>query len=258
MPGKLTGQVAFVTGASRGIGRNIAIELAREGANIVVAARTEEQTDPRLPGTIHSVAEQIEAMGTGARALAVRCNVADEESVAAAVEKTLAEFGHIDILINNAGIQAPSSIVDQQVRHWDLVWRVNVRGAFLCTKFIVPHMIERRQGTVINISSRAAERGAPGNVSYSISKRSLELMAEALAGEVKEYGIKSFALSPERLVITEGAQFLGLDKRLPPGTETEAPEIMGRAAVYLIADAPMELSGRSFYSQSLLREYAKV
>jgi NAD(P)-dependent dehydrogenase (short-subunit alcohol dehydrogenase family) len=255
MAGKLAGKVAFITGASRGIGRNIALELAGQGASIVVAARTEDQSQSRLPGTIYTVAQEIEALGTGARVLPVRCNVADDGSVSEAVEKALSEFGGIDALINNAGVQARAPIAELEVRRWDLILRINLRGAFICTKLILPHMIQRRTGTIINISSARAERGSPGGAAYSISKRGMELMVEALAEEVREYGIKAFALAPQKAVITEGARTLGHDASLPD-EQKEPPEMMGRAALYLIADAPLDLSGRRLYSLPLLAECA--
>src|SRR5689334_21413154 len=129
----------------------MAREFAKEGCNIVAAARTEEQQDPRLPGTIHDTAREIE--GLGVRAIAVRCDVTDEESVAAMVKRTLDEFGRIDILVNNAGIMLPAKLVDMPLKRWDLIWRVNARGAIACSKAVLPTMVQQRDGVIFNISS---------------------------------------------------------------------------------------------------------
>ena len=128
---ELEGRVAIVTGSSRGVGKNIAVELARAGADLVVAARTEQVKDPRLPGTISDTAEEIRAMDR--RALPVRTDVADEESIEALVRSALEEFGRIDVLVNNAGIMAPGPLVDVSLKRWDLVMRVNVRGPVACS-----------------------------------------------------------------------------------------------------------------------------
>ncbi len=252
MAGKLIDQVVFITGASRGIGRNIALELAKEEAHIVVAARSIEE-NPRMPGTIYSVAKEIESLGTGARALPVRCNLVDEESIRAAVGTAMAEFGHIDVLINNAGVRPLTKLLDLPLRHWDLVWSVNARGAFLCTKLIVPQMIERRHGTVINVSSRVARQGMIDRVIYCITKRADELMVEVLKLEEGGQGVRLFSLQPERMVATEGARLTGMAR---PGVESEPPEAMGQAALWLVTEAPDELSGKHFYSQLILRNVA--
>ncbi len=252
MAGRLTDQIVFITGASRGIGRNIALELAKEGAHIIVAARSVEE-NPRMPGTIYSVAKEIKSLGTGARALPVRCNLVDEESIQSAVGTARAEFGHIDVLINNAGVRPLTKLLELPLRHWDLVWSVNARGAFLCTKLIVPQMIERRHGTVINVSSGAARQGMADRAIYCITKRADELMAEVLELEEGGQGVRFFSLQPERMVVTEGARLTGVAR---PGVETEPPETMGQAALWLIAESPAELSGKHFYSQSILRDVA--
>src|SRR5687767_6568019 len=119
MSGELDGQVALVTGASRGVGYYMALELAKAGADIVVAARTEEVRDPKLPGTIYSAAEEIR--GLGRQALPVKVDVSKDEEIEAAVQQTLAEFGRIDVLVNNAGIMFPGNLVDVPIRRWDLI-----------------------------------------------------------------------------------------------------------------------------------------
>ena len=209
---KLAGKVAVITGSSRGLGKNMAVEMAKEGCNIVVAARTERETDPKLPGTIHSTVEELRSLGV--KAIPVRRDVTDGESVAGVVRAALDEFGRIDILINNSGVMSPGRLWEIPIKRWDLVTRVNVRGAVLCCQAVLPHMIERKDGVVINISSVAADQPGAGNISYSLTKQALRQFSEGLAGEVKEYGIRVFALSPEGLVITPGTMYHRLPEQV--------------------------------------------
>jgi NAD(P)-dependent dehydrogenase (short-subunit alcohol dehydrogenase family) len=228
------------------------MELAREGCHIVVAARTEQETDPKMPGTIFSTAEEVRSLGV--RALPVRTDVTDEESVRAMVQTTLDEFGRIDILVNNAGIMFPGRLWEIPAKRWDLVVRVNVRGPVICCQAVLPHMIERRQGVIINISSVVADQRGAGNISYSVTKQALRKFSEGLAEEVKEHSIKVFALSPEGLVITPGTMYHRLDEQVPSGPLVESSEAMGKAAVFLCSDEARSLSGQHFYSRALLRE----
>ncbi len=140
----MKGKVAIVTGASRGIGKAIALAYAKEGATVIVAARSETAPSERLPGSIHETVEQIEALG--GRALAVRCDVTDEAGVNAMVEQTLAEFGRVDVLVNNAAVDFPAKVVDMSAKRWEVVFRVGMTGPFLCSKAVLPAMIAQRSG----------------------------------------------------------------------------------------------------------------
>ncbi|TAK69094.1 MAG: SDR family NAD(P)-dependent oxidoreductase, partial [Dehalococcoidia bacterium] len=131
---KLQGKVAIVTGASRGVGEYMAMELAKEGCDVVVAARTEHAGESRLEGTIGETAAELQKLGV--RAIAVRCDVTDEDSINAMVQRATEEFGRVDILVNNAGIMAPAPLVEMPLKRWDLIWRVNVRGAIACSKAV--------------------------------------------------------------------------------------------------------------------------
>ena len=174
--GQLDGRVAIVTGSSRGVGYFMARELAREGCNIVVAARSERVTDPNLPGTIYSVAQELER--SGVQALPVRTDVTDDESIAACVAATRERFGRIDVLINNAGVMSPASVVETPLRRLDLIHRVNVRGPFAMTQAVLPTMLEQRSGTVISVSSIAADQSGAGNATYAMSKQAVEKFTE--------------------------------------------------------------------------------
>jgi len=250
---KLEGKVAIITGASRGVGEYMAREFAKEGCHIVAAARTEEVQDPKLPGTIHDTARELEAMGV--RAIAVRCDVTDEESIAAMVRRTLDEFGRIDILVNNAGIMLPGRLVDVPLKRWDLIWRVNVRGAVACCRAVLPAMVAQRDGVIINISSVAADQDGANNISYKLTKHALRELSEGLAAEEKQHNIRVFALSPLGWVPTPGTLYHRLDETMPAvGPMLEKPEAMGQAAIYLCGEEGTALSGQHFYSRQLLRD----
>jgi citronellol/citronellal dehydrogenase len=250
---QLDGKVAIVTGASRGVGEYMAREFAKEGCDVVVAARTEEVKDPKLPGTIFSTVEELRAFGV--RAIAVRCDVTDEESVNAMVQRTLDEFDRVDILVNNAGIMLPARLVDMPLKRWDLIWRVNVRGAIAASKAVLPTMIKQRDGVIFNISSIAADQDGAGNISYKLTKHALRQLSEGLANEERANNIRVFALSPLGWVPTPGTLYHRLDETMPGVSPMlERPEAMGRAAIWLCGEEAKPLSGQHFYSRTLLKE----
>ena len=189
----LTGQVAVITGSSRGIGKNIALRLARAGADIVVAAKSELSRDS-LPGSIHETVSEIEALGR--QALAVRTNVRDTDQLESMVEAALERFGRIDILINNAGALHWRSIADTPPKRYDLMMEVNARAAFVASHFVLPHMIERGSGTIIQMSPPIDLRMLPGKTGYCMSKFGMSLLAMGMGAEVKATEIKSCALWP--------------------------------------------------------------
>jgi citronellol/citronellal dehydrogenase len=202
----MKGKVAIVTGASRGIGKAIALGFAREGVKVVVAARSETPPNDRLPGTIYETAAEVEALG--GECLPVRCDVTDEACVAAMVDASLERFGRIDILVNNAAIDFPFPARDMPLKRWDIVMKVNIYGPFLCAKAVLPHMIAQGGGSIVNITSNAgAERGS-GTVGYSavygVSKAALDRLTWALAAEEGVHNIAVNAVKPWGVVSTEG------------------------------------------------------
>jgi len=241
---KLGGKVAIVTGASRGIGKAIVIAFAREGADVVVAART-EQEGGRLPGTIHKTADEIHALGR--RALAIRTDVTKEKSVEELATRTLQEFGAIDILVNNAGINFPGKVFDIPIKRWDLVIAVNLRGTFLCTKAVLPTMVKRRSGCIINISSVVGTRMISLDVAYGVTKAAIERFTRGLAEELKEYNIAVNALCPSR-TDTEGfGQWMpGVDR-----SGWQRPEMWGRYAVFLASQDASSLTGKVLSAEEL-------
>lgn len=234
----LEGLVAVVTGSSRGIGKGIAKVFAAEGAKVVVVART-EQEGGRLPGTIHSTVDEIKA--SGGEAIAVRCDVTDEEQVQGLVKEVLDAYGRIDVLVNNAAIQVNVPLLDLQTRHWDLSMRVNLRGPFLCCKYLVPPMIEQRSGNIINVTSGAGETVRPSGISYSVTKAGLNIMTRGLAQELEEHNIAVNALNPGP-VRTEGAEFVRASDF--DWTGWDPPEVVGASAAWLARQTPGTFTGR--------------
>lgn len=169
MAGRLEGKIAIITGASRGLGQYCAVQYAREGAIVVVAARTEQVRNPDLPGTIHETARMIEE--AGGESLPVVCNVGDTDSIQAMVDEVLNRYGRIDVLMNNAAVQPPGFMHTIKPRHWELEFRINVHGPFHCSRAVLPAMTEQKSGNIINISSVAADRGASH---YGATKLAIE------------------------------------------------------------------------------------
>jgi citronellol/citronellal dehydrogenase len=225
-------RVCIVTGASRGIGKAIALGLAREGAGVVVAARSETAPSERLPGTIHETVAQIDALG--GRAVAVRCDVTDEASVTAMVETALASYGRIDVLVNNAAIDFAFPVTEMPLKRWEIVLKVNTTGPYLCTRAVLPAMIEQKGGSIINISSLAANERGPGTVGYSAayaaSKAALDRFTYALAAEVGVYNIAVNGLKPAGVVDTEGMR-LWVEEEGRRGWST--PDKMVACALFL-------------------------
>ena len=184
---KLKDRVSVITGGGRGLGREMALAFAREGAGVVVC------------GTAGAALEEVaaEVRGGGGRSLAVVADVADEAAVARLVEAALAEFGQIDILVNNAGIIGPTADVTEVSRaDWDQTLAVNLTGAFLCARAVLPHMAARRQGKIINIASVAGHKGYPLRAPYAVSKWGMIGLSQTLAQEWGRYNIQVNTISP--------------------------------------------------------------
>ena len=250
MASELKDSVAVVTGSSRGLGKMLALALAREGAKVVVAARTE--TAGNLPGTIYATADAIRA--AGGEALPVRCDVTSEESVADMVRTVLAAWGRIDVLVNNAGTAFPRPVLETPLKRWELVLRVNVSGAFVCSKAVLPAMIERGRGSIINITSidaTATDSGFTG-AAYGVSKAALDRFTRSLAGEVREHNIAVNALKPREGIATEGLLAVsggsGREKWDPP-------ERFLKAALFLAAQDAAAVTGTVATDEEYCRRY---
>lgn len=253
--GPLDGKVAIVTGASRGIGEAIARSLARAGASVAIAARTEEVSDPRLPGTIHSVADSIKA--EGGVALPVVTNMREPDSIYECVETTVRTLGRLDIVVNNAAILVPGDIETVQDRHLDLMWQVDLRGPILMCKAAVPHLREAGGGHLINISSSVARFPGPGpydaervgGLFYGMVKAGLERFTQGLAQDLQKDRIAANVLSLGYLIETPGNIFARNDPK-NPRLDFGSAEWMGRAATW-IAMQPAEYTGHIVFDDKI-------
>jgi len=251
----LAGKVLFITGASRGIGKAIALRAARDGAAIVIAAKT-EVPDPRLPGTIHSAADELRA--AGGQALAVATDIRDELQVDAAVQAALDTFGAIDILVNNASAISLTNTVDTPLRRFDLMHGVNARGTFLCTQRCLPALRRSSNPHVLNISPplNMNPKWFKNHVPYTMAKYGMSMCVLGMAPELAEFGIAVNALWPRTAIATAAvANLLGGDAML---RRCRKPEIMADAAhAILVRDAKTH-TGRFFIDEDVLREAGKV
>jgi citronellol/citronellal dehydrogenase len=223
MAGRLSGKVAIITGASRGLGEYCAVGYAKEGARVVIAARTETETDPRLPGTIHHTAKLVEE--AGGEALPVVCNVADNDSVEAMVAKVMDHWGRIDVVMTNAAVQPAGFISTIKLKSWELEFNINVHGPFRTIRAALPHMQAARSGSIINISSVAAFGGSH----YGATKRAIEAMTVGLARELKDQGIAVNAMRPVGAIETPGLLF-GRPQGAGAGTPAASTPAPGQAA----------------------------
>jgi 3-oxoacyl-[acyl-carrier protein] reductase len=198
----LTGKNAFVTGAGKGIGRAIAIALAQEGINVALLARTESQ--------LQDVAREVQALGV--KTVILTADIADRAAVEAAVSQAESELGTIDVLINNAGIGTFAKLVDMDPKEWEHIIQVNLMGTYYATRAVLPGMIARETGDIINIASTAGQRGAATTSAYSASKFAVLGLTESLMQEVRKHNIRVSALTPST-VATE----LAISNKLTDG-----------------------------------------
>jgi NAD(P)-dependent dehydrogenase (short-subunit alcohol dehydrogenase family) len=261
MASPLAGKTAIVTGSSRGIGKVIALQLARDGADVVVCARTVEPGE--LPGTIGETAKEIEALGR--RALAVRLDLASDADLDAVVDQTVAHFGRIDILVNNAVIVGPRrKFVGGDTEFFDLAYRVNVRGPFALAQRCAAKMAAQGGGTIINITSGAARhREAPTtpataaeldamDPSYGVTKAALDRFSNAYASELMRDNIAIMSVSPG-LVITERIRQAAIRPNVD-FSRAEPPEVIAKAVSYL-AQSGMRFTGRVLVARELVAEF---
>lgn len=254
----LEGKVALVTGASRGIGADVARAFGAAGASVAVAARTEEVTDPRLPGTIHTVANDITS--AGGKALAVRMDMRDPESIAAGVKQTVDAFGRLDIIVNNAAILVPGSIESIQPRHIELIWQIDLRGPIMLMREAIPHIRAAGGGHIINVSSVAGVFPGPGPYEnprgggpfYGMIKAGLERLSQSLAMELQQDNISVNVLSPQGRIQTPGNLFAQNDKE-NPNLDFETATYMAKGAVW-ICEQPVTYTGNIKFDEDLCRE----
>lgn len=244
-------KTAFITGASRGIGKAIALRLAAAGANIVVAAKSTEE-NPKLGGTIFSAAEEIEA--AGGKALPLQCDIRNEEQVKAVVEKAAAHFGGIDILINNASAISLSNTERTEPKRFDLMYNINVRGTFFVCQACIPFLKNGNNAHIITLSPpiNMDLKWFTNHLSYTMSKYSMTMIALGLSAELKKYGIASNALWPRTTIATAAVQnLLGGDALIKM---SRTPEIMADAAFAILNRASADCTGNTFIDEKVLAE----
>lgn len=246
---KLANCTLFITGASRGIGKAIALRAARDGANIVVAAKT-EQPHPKLPGTIHETVEAIRA--AGGNGLALKVDVREDESVEAAVAETVRHFGGIDILVNNASAIQLQNTADLPMRRYDLMFAVNTRGTYTTTRACVPHLLKSSNPHVLNLSPplNLNPDWFKPHVAYTMSKYGMSMCVLGMAEEFRKQGVAFNALWPRTVIATAAINLLG-DSVLPQNCRT--PEIMADAAYEILTSNSRLCTGNFFIDENVLR-----
>jgi citronellol/citronellal dehydrogenase len=239
----LKGKTLFITGASRGIGLAIALRAAREGANIVIAAKTAEP-HPKLPGTIHMAAEAIE--GAGGRALPLAVDVRDEQAVKGAVAAAVAAFGRLDIVVNNASAISLTPTAQTEMSRFDLMHQVNTRGTFMVSKYAIPHLAKAENPHILMLAPPLDmnEKWFAPHLAYSLAKFGMSLCVLGLAGELRPQGIAVNALWPRTVIATSAVQMLGGDALVQA---SRTPDIVADAAC-LVFDKP----ARSFTGNFLI------
>jgi citronellol/citronellal dehydrogenase len=242
----------LITGASRGIGKAIAIRLAAEGANIAIASKTVEQ-HPKLEGTIYSAAEEIDKAGSG-KVLALQADIRHDDQIADAVKKAADAFGGIDILINNASAINLTSTEQIEVKRYDLMQDINVRGSFLMSQACIPFLKKSSSGHILNISPplNMERKWFPKHLAYTMSKYGMSMIVLGLAAELKKYRISVNALWPKTTIATAAVQhLLGGDELIK---HSRKPEIVADAA-FLILNKPFEENSGNFYiDEDVLRQ----
>src|SRR4051794_8734874 len=247
----LQGKTMFISGASRGIGLQIALTAARDGANVALIAKTAEP-HPKLPGTVYTAAEETEA--AGGRALPIVGDIRDERQVEDAVKQTVARFGGIDLCVNNASAINLSRTEDLPVRRYDLMQTINTRGTFVVSRACLPHLKQGTNPHILTLSPPIGlePRWLGPHIGYTLSKYGMSLLALGLAEDLKEYGIASNALWPRTLIATAAVQnLLGGDTAM---AVSRKPELYADAAYAVVNRDSRACTGHAFLCEDVLRE----
>jgi NAD(P)-dependent dehydrogenase (short-subunit alcohol dehydrogenase family) len=243
MAGRLIGKTALVTGASKGVGKGIALELGREGCDVAVNYRTDEQ------GARDTV-EALERMGR--RAFAVRADVGSAAEVAAMFDEVLGRFGRLDVLVNNAGVQTWKSLLELTEAEWDRVIDTNLKGCFLCTQLAARHMKERGGGSIINIGSGCNKLAFPRLVDYTASKGGIEMFTKVAACELGRYKIRVNCVAPGAIEIERTRQEVGdyagtWSALTPPGADRHAGRTSAARVVFFAGDQADFVTGQTLW-----------
>jgi citronellol/citronellal dehydrogenase len=246
----LRGKTIFITGATRGIGREIALRCARDGANVVVTGKS-AQPQPRLPGTVHSVAGEIEA--AGGRALALQLDVRDAEAIAAAVKNAADTFGGIDVLVNNASAIALTSTLDTPIRRLDLMLAVNLRGTYACSQACIPHLKKAVNPHILTLSPplNMHARWFKGHVAYTMAKYGMSMCTLGMAEEFRADGIAVNSLWPRTTIATAA-----IEVNFPEAIlrASRKPAIMADAAYVILNRDSRKATGNFYVDETVLRQ----
>lgn len=248
----LKGKTAFITGASRGIGKAIAMRLAKDGANIAVVAKTKDP-HPKLPGTVYSAVEDIESVG--GKAIPCIADIRFEDQVQSAVEATVEEFGGIDILINDASAISLTPTLETSMKRFDLMFSVNVRGTFLCSKLSIPHLKRSENPHILNLSPplNLDSKWFAHHVAYTMSKYGMSMCVLGMAEEFKKDGIAVNALWPRTAIATAAVEnLLGGKSAIK---HSRKPEIVADAAYIILTKPSRETTGNFFIDDEVLIEH---
>lgn len=242
-------KTAFITGASRGIGKAIALKLASHGANIIIAAKSVEE-NPKLGGTIFSAAKEIEA--AGGKALAIQCDIRNEEQIQDAINKGVEAFGGIDILINNASAISLTTTENTESKRFDLMHSINVRGTYLVSKHCIPHLKKGKNPHIITLSPplNMDPKWFGNHLAYTLSKYDMSMIAIGLAEELKQYKIASNALWPRTTIATAAVMNLLGGQMLINMSRT--PEILADAVFYILNQSSEKCTGNCFLDEQVL------
>ncbi|HEY8011525.1 MAG TPA: NAD(P)-dependent oxidoreductase [Rudaea sp.] len=245
----LHGKTLFITGASRGIGLAIALRAARDGANVAIAAKS-TVPNPKLPGTIHSAAAAVDA--AGGKGLAIKCDIREEAEVQAAVAQTVATFGGIDILVNNASAIWLRGALDTPMKRFDLMSQVNARGSFLCAQVCLPHLLQASNPHILTLApppSLDPKWWAP-HTGYTLAKMGMSFVTLGLAAEFGAQGVAINALWPRTIIATDALNMIpGIDL-----ARCRKPEIVADAAHAVLTRSARGFSGRFLLDEDMLRE----
>jgi citronellol/citronellal dehydrogenase len=246
----LKGRTIFITGASRGIGREIALRCARDGANIVVTGKTVEPHE-KLAGTIHSVAAEVET--AGGRALAVQLDVRDADSIAAAVEQAVRAFGGLDALVNNASAISLTDTLSTPARRFDLMFAVNVRGTFLCSQACIPHLVKGGNPHILTLSPPLSMKPKwfKDHAAYTIAKYGMSMCTLGMSAELAPHGVAVNSLWPRTTIATAAIEMNFPEAILKASRK---PAIMADAAYAVLNRDSRSATGNFYLDEAVLRE----
>ena len=244
----LKNKTVLITGASRGIGKAIAIRLAGEGANIVIAAKSVEE-NAKLGGTIFSAAEDVEK--SGGQALAVQCDIRFEDQVQNVIDKAVEKFGGIDIVVNNASAISLTSTEQTDPKRFDLMYDINVRGTFFVAKACIPHLKKSSNAHILTLSPpvNMNPKWFKNHVAYTLTKYNMSMMAMGWAAELKQYNIASNALWPKTTIDTAAVRNLLGGEALAKMSRT--PEVLADAAYYIFSKPASQCTGNCFIDEEV-------